>query len=482
MFVVIFPLVPYIHQDGRMLDIEMILRNGMRWLIWVYIAGVGLLFLAFWRIVRVTHKFTTQHPEEAAQVRHSILGVGVVCGLILLALYPITALDVAAYVVNARNWVLYDANPLTVAPDAFPEDPYVQRAGEFADETSPYGPLWEGIARLPVQLGITDMAGGIMAMKLISLAAYAGTAFLIGWAAGQESNRFGVTQATALAFFAINPLVLLEVIGNGHNDITMMFFMVLGITAWQRGAWPWAAFAFTLAALIKLPGLIILPLFALNVVMQAGTWRKRILLGCAVSGIFLGTFLLAYRLMGPFPDVAQGALQSFDRRGFSPPYALYVIARETAPAISRYFLSQSRNVYLLLYLLIAAAMLRRKVTFLEAGFLAYFAIIFLSNAFRIWYPLWLVPFAALNLNSRSYWRTFLFGLTAELSILSYYVLWRWGLRHWEWGEVTGPLAPYWDYFKIMTPFTVSWTFTIPFLGDLIGRLRDSTRFKNSLWV
>jgi hypothetical protein len=121
------------------------------------------------------------------------------------------------------------------------------------------------------------------------------------------------------------------------------------------------------------------------------------------------------------------------------------------------------------------------MTLLEAGFLAYFGQLILGSTFRIWYPLWLVPFAALNLNSRTYWRTFLFSITAELSILSYYILWRWFLRHWDWGE-NGPLKEYWDYWLIMTLLTVPWTFGIPLLGPWLRRRKDPAVFDTTLSI
>ena len=118
---------------------------------------------------------------------------------------------------------------------------------------------------------------------------------------------------------------------------------------------------------------------------------------------------------------------------------------------------------------------------MEAGFLAYFALIFLSSAFRIWYPLWLMPFAALNLNSRTYWRTFLFCITAELSILMYFILWRWYLRNWDWGE-HGPLKAYWGYWLIMSWLTVPWAFGIPLLGPMLIRLKNRQAFDDTLWI
>ncbi len=480
-FVLIFPLMPHIYATGKMLDMEMILRNGTRELIWVYILGLGLLFYAFWRVVRTLHNLSKEFPEQAKQLRPLTLGIGLVCGVILLGLYPITALDVSVYVVNARNWVLYNANPLIVPPGAFPADPYSQLAGEYTDSTSPYGPVWEMIGRIPIQIGIRDIGAGVVAMKLISLLAFAGMAWLIGWHSRQQDEGLSVSGATAMAFFALNPLVLLEAVGNAHNDMTMAAFLTLGLILWQRGKWVWAAFAFTLAALIKLPALVIIPLFGLSLLMDAPTWRERFIRGLGLGVIVLSLFFISYRLMGPFPEVFSGIMQSFGRRSFSPAYAIYVIVREISPDASKLILPNTRYLFLLVYAYIAIALLRRKLTLLEAGFFAYFAMVYLTNAFRLWYPLWFIPFAVLNLNSRTFWRTFIFSLTVEYSIISYYILWRWHWQYWEWG-LTGPLAPYWNYFKIMTPFTVSWTFTLPFLGDLIGWLRDKQRFAKELWL
>ncbi|MBK7449866.1 MAG: DUF2029 domain-containing protein [Anaerolineales bacterium] len=480
-FVLVFPLIPYIYHEGKMLDLEMILRNGTRELVWVYILGLGVLFYAFWRIMQTLQRFSKEYAEKSNELRKLTLGFAAACGLILLGLYPITALDVAVYVVNARNWVLYNANPLFVPPGAFPNDPLSQLAGEYVDKTSPYGPVWEVMGRIPVQLGIRDIGAGIIAMKVISLLAFMGMAYLIGWYSKQQDEKFAVSRVTALAFFALNPLVLLEALGNGHNDMSMAAFVMLGLILWQRGKWMWAALALTVASLIKLPALIFLPLFGLNLLMDAPTWKERITRTLGLGVIVLGVFFLAYRLMGPFPEVFSGIVQSFARRSFSPAYAIYVIVRELSPEISKLILPNTRYLFLLIYAFITIALLRRKLTLLEAGFLTYFAMIYLSNAFRMWYPLWFIPFAALNLNSRTFWRTFLFSLTVEFSILSYYILWRWYWRTWDWG-LTGPLAPYWDYFKIMTPFTVSWVFTLPFLADLTGWWKDKKKYAEELWL
>jgi hypothetical protein len=461
-----------------MLDLEMILRNGARWFIWVYMAGLLLLFFAFYKITKIAHEFSKKTSSGANSLKKYILVIGIISGVILLFLYPITALDVAVYVVNARNWVLYGGSPLTTPPEAFSNDPYIHLAGEYVNKTSPYGPVWEMIGSIPIRLGITEIAAGIIAMKIISLLAYIFMAWLIGWKSQQQTEKFHVNQTTALAFFALNPLVMLEAIGNAHNDMLMIACITLGLILWQKNHWLWSTVALTFAVLVKLPALIFLPLFGLAALTTLDSLQTRLLRGLGIGSIFLSLFFLFYSFMGSFPDVFNGVIESFARRSFSPAYALHVIVREFNADFAKQILANSRNLFFLIYIFICIQFLRKKLTLLEAGFLAYFIQIFLINAFRIWYPLWLIPFAALNLNSKTYWRTFLFGLAVEFSILSYYILWRWRWRYWAWGL----LAPYWEYVTIMTPFTVSWTFTLPFLGDLIGKWKNKKEFENELWL
>lgn len=477
-YVIAFPLIPYIYLDGNMLDLEMILRNGARWFIWVYILGLIILFYSFWRVTKLMHEFSKQNKDQAASMRKLILSIGITCGIILLFLYPITAIDVAVYVVNARNWVLNGGNPLTVPPETFPDDPYIHLAGEYVNKTSPYGPVWEIIGSIPIRIGITEIAGGIIAMKIISLLAYIFMAWLIGWHSKQQDEKHAVSQVTVLTFFALNPLVMLEALGNGHNDMLMIAFIMLGLILWQKNYWIWATVALTLAALVKLPALIFIPLFGLASLTATDSWRTRLIRTFGMGLIFLSLFFSLYRLMGPFPDVFNGILESFARRSFSPAYALHVVVREFSPELAPTILANTRNLFLLIYSFIAIQFIRKKLTLLEAGFLVYLVQIILVNAFRFWYPLWLLPFAVLNLHSRTYWRTFLFSVAVEFSILSYYILWRWHMRYWE----ISALAPYWNYFTIMTPLTAAWSFTLPFLGDLVGWVKDKARYKDTLWI
>jgi hypothetical protein len=482
-YVLFFPLTPTIYRSDHILEIEQMLRNGRKWFAPVYGMGLGLLFYAFWRIMNIVHKISQENSETAKALRAWVLGIGVLSGMILIGLYPISALDVALYVVRARLWAFYGGSPMLAVPADYPQDPYVGLSGEYDNEVSPYGPAWELIAQVPIRLGLFDIGSGILAMKVISLIAYIGMAVLIGWYARQDKPHFKVSRLTAMTFFALNPLVLMEAIGNGHNDIVMLALMTLGLVLWQRGQWKWATLALTLATLIKITGLILMPLFGIAVLVAAPNWRSRILRGLIMAAIFLITAGTAYRLTGPFPDVFVGAQHvMFDRWGYTPVYMLRVIARELfspADVATSVVANASRLVFIIYYVYLFIRVAQRKMTLIQAGFLAYFTQLLLGTTFRIWYPLWLIPFAALNLNSRTYWRTFLFSFVAEVSILLYLVLWRWKLDTWDWG-VNGPLAEYWTYWIVMTFLIAPWVFGIPLLFPLLLKRRNPEQFENSL--
>lgn len=484
-YLVFFPLLPAIDQSKTVLDIEIILKNGRQWIALLYLLGLAALFFSYWRMLQTVHSLSRLDPSGSSALRKWIVGFGMLCGLILIGLYPITALDVVLYVVRARLWTLYDGSPMMALPMNFPQDAFITLAGEYARQPSPYGPLWELVAQIPMQLGITSIAGGVIAMKVISLFSYLGTGILIGWHAHQDSSKYNVSSLTALTFFALNPLVLMQTIGNGHNDMLMLFLMTVGLVLWQREQWTWATLALTLAVLIKVTGFILLPLFGLAVLVASPTWKDRLTRGLGMFVIFSVTTLLAYRLTGPFPEVFDGVrYAALGRLGYSPAYAIRVVLRELFPGNTPVINLPEpalRNIFILYYAYLMIKLAQKKMTLLEVGFLAYFSQLILGSTFRIWYPLWLVPFAALNLNSRTYWRTFLFSITAELSILSYYILWRWFLRHWDWGE-NGPLKEYWDYWLIMTWLTVPWTFGIPILGPWLRRRKDPAAFDAALSI
>jgi hypothetical protein len=464
-YIVAFPLISNTQAGGPAADLEILMR-GSRWFALVYTMGILLLYYLFWQAMQLVQNVSrlTVHASKFTHVKILVLAFGLLFGFTLVWLYPITANDLFRYVLRGRIWAVHGVSPMLSPPGDFPDDPYIAFAGEFGDWASGYGPLWEIVVQAPLRLGATDMVPGAISLKLVVLLCFVACAVLIGWFA----TPLHQSSLTALTFFAWNPLILMQGPGNGHNDMVFMALMVLGIIFWQRKLWWGTAVALTLAALAKATALLMIPLFGVLLLRNEPIWRQRIMKGLGTAFVGLTMAYLIYSTLGPISEVLQSVLAMLTtRRGFAIASGLRMVLREIIPRDVAETLPRTtgRYLFLLFYAWLLVQLWRNKLNLVTAGFLAYFSQLMLGRTFRIWYPTWLVPLAALYLTPATFWRTLLFGLTAELSIINYFVVWRWWLRDLPWGKL-GPLSQYWNYWTLMHTLTVPWLFGIPLLGPI----------------
>jgi hypothetical protein len=163
-YVFLFPLVVYGYAP-RPYDMEQIARDRP-WMGIVWVAGLVLLFglyaVALWVAGR------------AGISLRMIFAFSLVFGVTLIWLYPVTATDLFQYVMRARVQVVYGANPMTVTPSHFPDDPLLPFLGEWKEILSPYGPAWESLAGAVAGLGFTGAVSGALAYKVVTFLAYLG--------------------------------------------------------------------------------------------------------------------------------------------------------------------------------------------------------------------------------------------------------------------------------------------------------------------
>jgi hypothetical protein len=528
-YVAAFPLISNTRLGGPAADLEILMRD-FRWFAPVYTAGIIALYFLFyqalqlvlglgsresaaawmgWGVPKSTVPPSPPISQSAEQrLKLLILGFGVIFGFTLIWLYPITANDLFRYVLRGRIWAVYGESPMLTPPDAFPNDPYAAFAGEFGDWVSGYGPLWEILVQGALRLRAVDMVPGSLALKLLVFLFYVLCAWLLGWIVRPESG----SRLAALTFFAWNPLILMQVPGNGHNDMIFMTLMVLGIILWQRKLWWAAVLVLTMSALAKATALLVIPLFGVVLLRHEPSWRQRLIRAAGAVLIGLTTTYLVYSVLGPVGETLRGVTDMLTtRRGFAIASGVRMVMRETLPRGGETSLdpealpggaalraipcnpaeassllarlvnnvlpcnlgeafprTYARNLFLLFYLGLLVQLWRGRLNLVTATFLAYFAQLMLGLTFRIWYPMWLIPLAAIHLTPATFWRTFLFGLTAELSIINYFVVWRWYLRdwNWDWLGLIQTTSPYWP---VMHTLTVPWLFGLPLFGPLLLR-------------
>ncbi|HET7444665.1 MAG TPA: glycosyltransferase 87 family protein [Solirubrobacterales bacterium] len=188
------------------------------------------------------------------------LGARVVWGLIGLfvtafALAPVLlSHDVFSYVDYARLGVVHGLDPYVHAPDAVPTDPAYADV-TWTETTSAYGPLFTlatyPLAWLPVGLAVAVLKG-VAALSVLALAAL--IARLAAWR--------GVDPLRAAAFVALNPLVLVHVVGGAHNDGLTMLLAMVAVAALLVGREASGGAALVAATAVKASAAFLVP-FAL---------------------------------------------------------------------------------------------------------------------------------------------------------------------------------------------------------------------------
>ena len=104
-------------------------------------AGLLLILTGFyWIAYRLVVKREKGLPLGA------VLGVAALFCVPLILAFPINATDIYRYFIRGRISHVHHESPFVVPVASLTDDPYSALAGEWAGETSPYGPVWEALA------------------------------------------------------------------------------------------------------------------------------------------------------------------------------------------------------------------------------------------------------------------------------------------------------------------------------------------------
>jgi len=232
-----------------------------------YAAWLSLLFGLYWLAYR--------YVRSSNEFRASTLGL--LTGTLLFALpliwaFPINAIDIYQYYLHGRTTAVFRQSPFTVAPLAASGASWAALAGEWADHTSPYGPLWEWVSAGVAAVSPYDIQTALVLFKVFNLMCLVAVGGLIGLMSPAATPT---SRAARVLLWSWNPAVLLIYVMDGHNDILMLFWWLLGAWLLQRRRW-WGLVVLVLAPLTKPIGLLPLPFFYLTALRNLPDWRTRV--------------------------------------------------------------------------------------------------------------------------------------------------------------------------------------------------------------
>jgi alpha-1,6-mannosyltransferase len=155
--------------------------------------------------------------------------------------------DLFLYHAYGRTIETYGANPLLYAPAEFPADPLLPLV-YWRDLPSAYGPVWLLLSAPVSRLAGTDPTAAVLAFRGLALVLHLATAAALWVVLRRVAPR---EAAAGLVFYAWNPLVLVEVVANAHNDVLVALLAVMVAGAAAVRAWNRAAVLTACAILVK---------------------------------------------------------------------------------------------------------------------------------------------------------------------------------------------------------------------------------------
>lgn len=360
-------------------------------LIYSFFILSSLLFLVFSAI-----KYKKLNPSFKI-----IIFFALVFSFTLLWGSPLGPPDIYNYVYRAEVLTRFGQNPFLIAPNQF-----FFNSKAFGSGTI-YGPLWMIFSVSLTKLADNNINLALILFKILAIIFYFGNLFLIYkilLILKSKYLKFGVL------LYAWNPLILFEAINEGHNDIAMIFFVLLAIYFLLKNHKNLVLPVLTLSILLKYITILLLPLFFIFLIKKTPQLREKIKFG--LSQLFI-ICAIAIVLFLPFWQ-GQATLSGFRLQVAS--ISIYHLS--VFPYLISLF---SRNVFLIRYIsYISFILIYFAIIFygfkkingeqklIKASFWILASYLFFTSLwFQVWYLVWLIPLGII-IGERKYFTGIIF--------------------------------------------------------------------------
>lgn len=328
------------------------------------------------------------------------LGRRVVWGAILLlvaafAVAPVLlSHDVYSYVDYARLGVRHGLDPYLHQPLAAPADPAFAHV-TWTETESAYGPLFT-LATYP--LAWLSVGAAVAVLKAVAALSVLGIALLVSRMAAWR----GADALRSAAFVALNPLVLVHVVGGAHNDALTMLLATLSVAAILSARELAGGAALLAAVATKLSAAFLAPFALIGAASSPPMGRNqsymdrnrpvgRLLLGALVAAVAVG--LLAWLAFG------WDWLHGLELAGENQHKTSYLSIPKLAARASGLSPGVTRPAAAILFTALVAYLLTwtwRGGDWVRAAAWTAFALLLATSWLLPWYLLWPLPLVAIS--------------------------------------------------------------------------------------
>jgi hypothetical protein len=285
----------------------------------LYVAATIVLFGMYAAVIGLAFRGALR-----GTARTLALLVPVLFSLTLTMGWPHLSIDVWTYVAQGEQ-ALRGRNPYVEPVKAVERTPIgaalVERGWVAVHGVSPYGPLWTSLEAGVMRVS-PDVATAARLLKMTATAFSLACAVVIWLILGSVTPRLQLVGTVAYLW---NPVVVVELAAEGHNDSVMIFFVLLSLFLWIRHRPASGVVALAAGALVKIVTAILVPL-EMVYAWRTTPNRRRLLGACALGGC--AAIAIATAAYAPFwiGSATFEGIRAHGRPGFlagSTPSVLY---------------------------------------------------------------------------------------------------------------------------------------------------------------
>ena len=181
--------------------------------------------------------------------------------------------DVFSYIFFGRSMTVYHANPFLLIPHARPHDIIYPLVG-WKFNASVYGPVFNYPSYLITKIAGNDITLNILGFKLLAFISYAACLPIVYWLAKRVSPG---RENMALVIAGWSPIMVMHLLGGGHNDALMVALLLGGYLLYRKG-WLLSGIAVVMvASMVKIVAVLaVAPMLVMYVRDKQGAPLKRL--------------------------------------------------------------------------------------------------------------------------------------------------------------------------------------------------------------
>lgn len=359
--------------------------NGIESVTGAILFGILLviLFYVYFRIIKNSNK-------EFKSLKSIILYVLIISCIFGLML-PFTTSDIFYYM--GTGWIdsKYGENPYytTVREVRLqnPNDEILQRTGVWENQVVVYGPLWAFICKILSFLSFGNVTLSLYIFKLFSILIHVLNTFLV----------YKITKKHKFAvIYGLNPFIIFEMITNVHNDIYLIFFILLSLYfLLKKKNIVLTVIFMALATCIKYVSVLLIPFFVLYYLRDKSIWKK-VIWSFMYAILFISIVLLCYLIYAR--DINLFFIMFMQQSKYRE--SILAIFFELSNKFNISLLTPLKKTFLFLFVVIYLgtliyAIFKKKNTFINLvrkcnNILLGFIFLVITNLCP-WYTSWLVP-------------------------------------------------------------------------------------------